>query len=259
MLGSSLGTRTVLLSVGLFAVLLASGCGISRDSDVSEPAPPPPDDPVLIKDAHWCQVCQDGDDGVVFEVEDVVNLSALPDRVLELLPPAVEGETEPFVDVAVSYRRKGGIRAAYLLDHNVSDSVASDVSSRVVGAIRPQGRLLDRTNLRVRVTRSSTVNLQVLPPRVCRPHVWHEDRDPPEFPGVRAVGGTSYPARVPDTDVVEVRLHLDSQGELVEIDGREGDLDLLPRVRASVDEMIFDPALVNGEGVPGTLDLRFHF
>jgi hypothetical protein len=249
-----------MLAVGLLAGLL--GCGGARQPE--RPPVPEPDRAVVLR-PHWDQVCWEErgplllrTPGEVLEAADL--LEALEGSFPSVVPAAV-GSIPPFVDVAVNYDRSGALRTAHLLDHNVDEDLARDVSALVTAAVRDPVRVLAPVRLRIRVSRDRGVHLAVLPALACMPHIAHEDDEPPRLlGGARVTGGVSRSARLRlDATQVAVGLDISADGELGSVWVRGGNAELAPRVRMALAGVRIDPALLNGEPVSGSLLLIFRF
>lgn len=172
---------------------------------------------------------------------------------------ATRREVPPWVDVAVNYSASGALRTAHLLGHTLEPHEAEAVADGVIRAVRPMGRLLEPLMVRVRVVRTPELELRLLPALSCTPHITHEDLEPPRFAGGARVRGGRFVGSQAGEGTIGVRLHLSRTGALERIEVFGGNEALLPRVRASLAEVEFDPALLNGEPVPATMDLVFTF
>lgn len=182
-----------------------------------------------------------------------------PEGALPEPAPRGSSEVAPWVDVAVSYASSGELRTAHLLGHTLDPAEADAVAGAVIEAVRPLGRLLEPVFLRIRAMRTPDVELRILLALSCMPHITHEEEEPPRFLGdVRVRGGLRFGSGGNDR-VVSVRLHIARSGSLEEVEVVGGNEALLPGVRESLTGIEFDPALLNGEPVPGLLNLVFTF
>lgn len=225
-----------------------------------------PGEEVIIRSPHWDQVCRpERRPPVLLELESVLAMDGLVERLERRLParPAlVAGETvpdSPHVELAVNYQRDGRVRTAHLLGYNTDPETAEAVARVLRGAIRQQARLLEPLRLRIRVTREPDLRLQVLPALACLPHVSHEEDVPPRFLGAARVRGGSHLGGLDPDRAIAARLHVDPSGRLERIEVLRGSENLLPRLERILAPVEFDPALLNGEPVPGVLTLTFVF
>jgi len=251
---------------GCVLAVVLTGCA---GSGHWEPPEPPAD--VVVMRPHWDQVCRTDERlPLLRRPEEVLRIDeastgeapgGLPEVLDPLLPPAPGGESRPFVDIAVNYDRSGALRTAHLLQHNVREAEARKVAEAVTPAVRSQVRILAPTLLRVRVIRDPSVRFQVLPALACMPHVAHEEEEPPRFlGGARVVGGSrTIPRFMDDGGAISVRVEVSESGVVEAVVPLAGNQELLARVREVVAAVEFDPALMNGEPVPGTMDLTFRF
>ena len=249
---------------------LLTGCA---GSSQLEPLEPPAE--VVVMRPHWDQVCRTDERlPLLRRAEEVLRMDEtsargtpgrLPDLLDPLLPQAAEGESPPWVDIAVNYDRSGALRTAHLLQHDVREAEARRVAEAVIPAVRSQVRILAPTLLRVRVIRDPrgpSVRFEVLPALACMPHVAHEEEEPPRFlGGARVVGGSRIVPRFMEEDgsAISVRVEVSETGMVEAVVPLGGNQELLARVREVVAAVEFDPALMNGEPVPGTMDLTFRF
>jgi hypothetical protein len=239
---------------------MLAGCSVSRPAS-------PLGEEVVLKEPHWDQVCrEDRRPPVLLDVEQVVELDGLHAALESLLPErtmfaAREGAAaDPaHVDLAVNYGTDGRVRTAHLIGYTTDGEVAREVASVMREAVRPQGRLLEPVFLRVRVVRAPELQLRVLPALSCLPHVRHEEEEPPRFVGAARVRGGTYMLGMGREQTIAARLHVAATGRLERIEVVQGNTELLPRLRRALESVEFDPALLNGEPVPGVLPLTFDF
>jgi hypothetical protein len=242
------------------AASLLAGCSAARLAH-------PGGEEVVLMQPHWDQVCrEDRRPPVLLDLAEVVELSAIEEELESLMPePAMFAAREgaaadpPHVDLAVNYGTDGRIRTAHLMGYTTDEEVAGEVAAVLREVVRPQGRLLEPVFLRVRVVRGPELQLRVLPALSCLPHVTHEDAEPPRFIGAARVRGGTYTFGMDGERSIAVRLHVAASGRLERIEVVRGNTELLPRLRRAVDSVEFDPALLNGEPVPGVLPLIFEF
>lgn len=243
---------------GTACILLAViGCSAARRSEVASSRAQVA---VVIRRPHWDQVCRASRDPLVLDRPvDVLDTAAIARALDDLRPSHPSGGPDPFVDVAVNYDRSGAVRTAHLQQHNVQEGLARTVSERLIERVLPQARLLEPVYIRVRANLAPRVGLEVLPAIDCMPHVSHERGEPPLFlGGVSVRAGRHCRQRVTDT-CIAARLHISPGGEVERIEVLDGEPSLVARVRESLTNTRFDPALLNGEAVPGNLDLLFNF
>ncbi len=239
----------------ILSATLAASCATARPEPVEHG---PGEGPLILMEPHWDQVCRDARTPLVLRTpSEVLSDPALVREAAALLPDPVRGEPHPHVDVAVNYARSGAIRSVHLAGHNVDPVTADAIEARVASAVHPQGSLLHPVFLRVRVTREPAPVVRILPGLDCLPHISHEEDEPPRFLGEARVGGRLAPSA--GGNWVDVRIHLSRTGEVLRLEVLRGDASLLPRVRDAMAETIFDPALINGEPVRGSLVLPFRF
>jgi hypothetical protein len=247
-----------------FAVLALglAGCGGSAPPP---PVPTPGPDGIVVMRPHWDQVCRDVEGPLLLRTpEEVLEEGDLRGILERAFPPQTPGPAEsgpPFVDVAVNYDPPGTLRTAQLLDHNVDETLAREVSALVASEVRDPVRILAPVRLRIRVSRDPELRMAVLPALWCMPHIAHDEDEPPRLHGgARVIGGVSRSTGFPGDGVqVGVALDISAEGRLDGIRVLRGDPELAERVRMALDGVRIDPALLNGEPVPGSLTLTFRF
>lgn len=246
-------------SAGATIVLqFAFGCTSRPEPEI--PAPEREPELPLLR-PHWDQVCGERRTPLVLDGPgEVVDTTALADELTDLASAPAWEDADPFVEVAVSYDRSGAIRRTYVQQQNVGREQAQTVLDRLTERLSPQDRLLEPIDLRVRTNLALRAQLELLPAIECMPHVSHERGQPPRFLG----GARVVPGRICGTwrdpeRCIAARLHISPRGQVEEIEPLNGNASLVEAVRESVAETKFDPALVNREPVPGTLELVFRF
>lgn len=163
------------------------------------------------------------------------------------VPPAEVPATEPPATEALPAKAPA------------TETPTTDPAEAIRRHLRPQDRFLARTYVRLRLGGPPGYEVELLPALECLPHIQHEDHQPPTFlEGAQVQSGVP---RMGDADerTVGVTLHLSAHGTLQEIEFVRGRENLLPRVKDALAETRFDPALMNGEPVPGSLTMTFRF
>lgn len=205
---------------------------------------------------HWDQVCWDDTRSLAWlQVEDVVDVAAVGAGIESAVRPTA-GRDEATAEIGVHYHPTGELRRAYLMGSDAPGSWGPEVADLVVANLRPLGRLLEPLNIRVQVSVGDTPRVVMRPARHCAVHIAHDEEDEIDWgTGIVVTPGSREVMRDTSVDRVLVRLHLTAHGEISHVEGLRGNLALIREIEGPLRRMRFDPALINGEGVPGTLDL----
>jgi len=209
---------------------------------------------------HWDQVCQEESGGAnLFPIDRLLDSAAL----IAVLEAQGEGEsshgsTRAEILIALHYEASGELRRGFLIESNLDPIRWEELERDILSTTRPQGPLLTPVHLRVHVTTGPEPTLAVLPAVICEPHLRHEDDELPRIAdGISMTRGIWIRNPDPDGEVVSARLNIGRSGEVTAIEFLQGNRSLLDVIEPHLGGTPFDPMLINGEPVEGTLTVQF--
>ena len=224
--------------------------------------PDPAERPIVARTIHEDQVCEEIPRPYplngVHELMETGALQALLSSISEPGTVDEDGETvPPFADVAVNYSASGDPRYLAVYETNMSRESAYALARTVRDGIGSLGPLIEPLPVILHLEAGPEPVLGFRRSVRCMPHLAHQDDGTIILPGSVRVTGlflSNDPLRA------SVTLGISSDGELLGAQPHESTApELLPRIESLIDSLRYEPGLLNGEPVQGTLTQVFIF
>lgn len=204
-------------------------------------------------------MCEEGRDSTAYvtvhELFDTVGLTAEIDSAVTV---PIRPDHDHAIDFISRYGTDGMATASGVWASSLDDSVTLAVATVLAARVRPLGRLLEPAGFHSRLTFRPKPAIALDNPIVCVPHLRHEEGLRPVGlpPGVQIVGSVG---RDEGDSAIIIYVLLDERGEVTGVTSARGSDVALATARDIITQLVFDPALWNGEGVPGRARLGLRF
>ena len=245
-------------AMGIVALWTWVSCAASR------PPPPPVLPPPLsqgdVVRRHADQVCQESRDTIGYvAVDELFDTVGLADEIAAAVSLPTPATADAYsLDFIIRYGADGAATASGVWASTLDEAPTRLAATILAARVLPLGRLIKAAGFRSRLSFHPRATVALGRPIVCSPHLRHaEGMRPTGMPdGVRLVG---YIGREPGDSAILVRVSIDERGDVVDIESIWGTAAALERAREIIALLTFDPALQNGEGVPGRTRFGFTF
>lgn len=193
-------------------------------------------------------------------VADLIPDRGFRERLASLPYESVADDEDPLVDLALRFDLTGEATVFGIVRSTVPDSVALATAALVRDAVERIPPPIEPVRIRLRAV-PGTKKVELLRPVRCMPHVIHDKGEKLNrlSDNIRMAGGHMWGASRNPGGIV-VRVDIDPTGEILAVEFIDGHSEFTERAEAAIRESLkFDPALLNGEPVSGSLTLTLGF